>query len=309
MDVIYREYEPNQELEELQAKLFSEVADFPVTGKEIQFRYNQEKIDPKTVRYAFNSKGELLAYCQARDYAQLGQTHLGYPWAVPDCPREVQNKLFDELLQYLQQRKSTLSIRISLYRGWKKQIEYVKQKGFIEYERSYQYSVDLDIENLSKMELTEEDKIFTSRLATSDDIKILINLLNADPTMRNVLPTDETKKNYFNTKVLKDGHCVLIFHEKELVCASAPLIMKPDDRYLRGDKERIILRFMATRPGYVNAWRSLLVHFAKECLSKDWGNIPIQCHFGFMSNFPMAAFLSEIRPEIQVSSILFGLPE
>ena len=86
MDVIYSEYEPDRNFEELQAKLYSEATGFQVTKKEIEFRYLQEKVDPKTIRYAFNSKGELLAYCQARDYPSLGQTHIGYPWATPECP-------------------------------------------------------------------------------------------------------------------------------------------------------------------------------------------------------------------------------
>ena len=41
--------------------------------------------------------GKMLAYVQARDYPPEKEIHLGYPWAVSDCPEGVQDKLFDEL--------------------------------------------------------------------------------------------------------------------------------------------------------------------------------------------------------------------
>ncbi|MFQ5980522.1 MAG: hypothetical protein ACE5OZ_20480 [Candidatus Heimdallarchaeota archaeon] len=56
MEVQYRHYEPNQGLEDQQAKIYTECANpgSAVTGKEIRQRYEAEKIDPKTVRYVCN---------------------------------------------------------------------------------------------------------------------------------------------------------------------------------------------------------------------------------------------------------------
>jgi len=66
MNVNYRFYEPNKGLEEFQAKIFNQANNRAVTAKEIRKRYEEEKIDPKTVRYAFSNDNKPLAYVQAR---------------------------------------------------------------------------------------------------------------------------------------------------------------------------------------------------------------------------------------------------
>ena len=32
-------------------------------------------------------------------------THLGFPWALPECPEEVQERLFEEMLDYIKTRE------------------------------------------------------------------------------------------------------------------------------------------------------------------------------------------------------------
>ncbi len=132
MNVEYRHYAPNQGLEEQQAKVFNEAAKPPIlaTGKAIQERYELENVDPKTIRYAMTADGTMPAYCQARDYPALGETHIGYPWALPQCPSDVQEKLFDELLAYLKERKEPLTIRTPVALDWDIQIAFFKKTGW-----------------------------------------------------------------------------------------------------------------------------------------------------------------------------------
>jgi hypothetical protein len=69
-----------------------------------------------------------LAYIQAR----AGKDELfslGYPWATPDCPVEVQEKLFDEMLSYIK-LKNPKMIRYWLHDDWKNQMEFFNKKGF-----------------------------------------------------------------------------------------------------------------------------------------------------------------------------------
>ena len=106
MDIKYKNYAPDQGFEEIQGKLYSMNNDRTVTGDDIRERFENEKIDPKSVLYAFTSDNEPLGYIQARDYPQLGQIHIGRPWTTPDCPDEVKDKLFNDLFAYMISRKS-----------------------------------------------------------------------------------------------------------------------------------------------------------------------------------------------------------
>ena len=98
-------------MEELQARIYTEASGRPASADEIRARYKDQKKDLKTTRYALTEDGEPLAYVQATDStSQVGKTHISYPWAMPSCPVEVQEKIFDDLLAYLKQRKETLEI-------------------------------------------------------------------------------------------------------------------------------------------------------------------------------------------------------
>ncbi|MFW9917596.1 MAG: hypothetical protein ACFFGZ_18495, partial [Candidatus Thorarchaeota archaeon] len=303
MNVEYRYYAPNQGLEEQQAKIFNKAAKPPAqaTGKAIQERYEQENVDPKTIRYAMTANGTMLAYCQARDYPALGETHIGYPWALPKCPPEVQEKLFDDLLAYLKEREETLTIRTSAALDWETQIAFFKKRGLVEIEHGFQYLVDLDVTEASQLEKDTVDNSFTSYIATDADLDVLLEIINADPVAKSIFPDDETWIRYFRERVLPDGHAVILFHEDQIVAASAPLRVPP------GKEEHIIFRFQATRPGYASAWKALLIEIAKECLAAGWTDLPLRVNFGFFSNSPLAQLLARLQPDLEVSSIRFGL--
>lgn len=303
MEVQYRHYEPNQGLEDQQAKIYTECANpgRAITGEEIQQRYEAEKIDPKTIRYVLSKEGQMLAYVQARDYPTLEETHIGYPWALPECPIEAQEKIFDELLAYIKQREETLPIRASAAIDQDKQIEFFRKKGFNEIERGFQYFVDFDVEEASKMEKDDENTAFSSRVATTSDLPLLLEIVKADSALRDALPGDEGWTSYFNDRVLKDGHAVLVFHDDQIVAASAPL------RFPIGDAKNIIFRFQATRPGYAHAWTTLLIGIAKECLAAGWTDIPLRASFGFTTSSSMALLLAKLQPDLEAAGYRFGI--
>ncbi|MHA2233507.1 MAG: hypothetical protein ACXAB4_13575 [Candidatus Hodarchaeales archaeon] len=315
MKITYRYYEPDQELEEQQAKIYSEASGNPATGEEIKARFQREKIDPKTVCYAFSEDSKMVAYCQARDYPFIGagETHLGYPWALPDCPAEVQDKLFDDILAYIKQREETLLIRAPAALENEKVVAYFKKKGLVEVEWRYSYSIDLDVTQTSKLEI---DNGLTSRSATEDDISLLLEIAKSNPEIISIFPGDDAWIEYFKDRVFKqaeDGararYPIIVFDGDQAVCASAPLRMEPDGRFVSGDKEKIIFRFQITKPGYVHAWKTLAKEFAKECLTAGWADVPIQANIGFPTNEPLAAVLAATQSDLEAGGIVFGLAQ
>lgn len=65
MKAVSRYYEPNQGLEELQAKIYPENSGHPATAVQIRERFKVEKRDLKTVHYALTDDGKPLAYVQS----------------------------------------------------------------------------------------------------------------------------------------------------------------------------------------------------------------------------------------------------
>ncbi len=268
MVIIYKTFEPDQGLEEIQARLYTKATGINVTGEEIKKRIIKERINPNFLRYAFSKEGEPLAYIQARKE----RSHIyaiGYPWATPNCPSDVQDKLFDDLRNYLLE-KNPDELRYWIHHSWKHVESFFLKKGFRKAFSGFRY--EFDVTELSKRDVSLPG--FTSRLATIQDLELLIKLAREDEELGKVPElTEEALKSYFTDKVLKDGHCIVISNEKgEIINASAPLRdfpnPEPDNKYM-------ILRFTATRPGYHETWKLLLVEIAKECIKAGWINLPL----------------------------------
>ncbi|MFX1282722.1 MAG: hypothetical protein ACFFB5_03670 [Promethearchaeota archaeon] len=306
MKVIYREYEPNQGLEELQAKIYSEVTGRTVSGEEIRARYKDQKKDPKTTIYALTESDEPLAYVQATDStSHAGRTHISFPWALPACPSEVQEKIFDEVLAYLLQRELTDEItapQVLDIEGIEERIKFFEKRGFFEKERLYYYSYDFNINEVCKWKITDEISSFTCRAATLDDLESLIELCKVDPNWQFL--TQEVAMNYFKNKVLKDGNVVLIFHKNQVVATGAILRVQPGTTVLSGEEERILLRFSAVRPGYHNAWRRMFLELAKECVNLGWKDIPLRLNFRFYASSTIAVNLAKLIPEFNDFEII-----
>lgn len=308
MKVIYRHYEPDQGLENLQAKIYSEVTGRPASGEDIKARYKDQEKDPKTTLYALTEDGAPLAYVQATDStSHIGRTHISYPWALPACSVEVQEKIFDEVLTYLQQRKQTLEITAPLVldvEGVEERIEFFTNKDFSEKERLYFYSHDFEIDEICRWKISEELQSYSSRAATQEDLEKLIELCKADPNWQFL--TREVATNYFKTKVLKDGFTVLIFHNNQIVATGAILRVRPGITVLSGEEERILLRFSAVRPRFHDVWKLMLIELAKKCVDLSWAGIPLRVNFRFYASSTIAVNLAKLLSEFNDFEVLLA---
>lgn len=305
MKVVYRFWEPSQGLEELQARIYNENnPDYPqpVTAQQIIERFERDKVDPKMVRYALNEEGKPLAYIQARDYPRINETHLGYPWALPDCPKGVQDKLFDEMLEYIKQRDVTKekAIRMNAEVQREEIVEFFKKKGLEVKSKAYRY--EHDVREIAKKVYSEEE--FTSRIATLEDVDLLVNLVKTDGRYVEQFSSDEDIANYFRNRVLKDGHAVLIFKDETLVMASAPLIFK-----LPREEERLILRFHAYLSGNEQAYKPLIINIAKECVTTGYGTDKLLSVPLGPSDSEFANILEEYNPNKVLAELSFGLKD
>ncbi len=270
MEVEYRTYKPGLKLEEEQARIYTEASGVKATAEEILQRYKADKIDRNLVRFAFNKEGKTLAYCQAR-LEKKGSIAIGYPWAIPECPPEVQEKLFDNIFDYIIEKKNPKEIHYWIRHDWEHVINFFLRKGFT---REREGSVfEFDVLEVSKF--VEENSQFTSRVATLDDLDLLVEIARADKVLKTFM-TKEAMTDYFTNKVLADGHAVLVFKDEKIVCASAPLRENTGQE----ENDHMFLRFVATRKGYETAWRKLIVGIAKECVSagSEWTSIPLRVH-------------------------------
>lgn len=311
MKAVYRNWEPDQGLEELQAQIYNEnnPNPQPVTAQQIIERFEREKIDPKTVRYAFDEDGKLLAYIQARDYENVKETHCGYPWALSDCPVEVQNKLFDEMLAYLTQREiaKEYDIRMNADSQREEIVQFFKKKGLVVKSKSHRYRIDLN--EVSKTDYTDDQ--YTSRIATPDDLDLLVNLLKTDTRYSGQFSSDEDIINYFKDRVLKDGqekgnNAVLVFDkDNSLVMASAPLLYNLP----REEEESLILRFHSYLEGNERAYKPLINTIAKECVTTGYCTDKPLSEFIGPRDTEQAGILEEYKPIKEVSSLAFGLKD
>ncbi|MFW9779603.1 MAG: hypothetical protein ACFFE8_12165 [Candidatus Heimdallarchaeota archaeon] len=268
MKIIYKFYKPNEGLEEIQAQIFNYNTGFKSTAEEIKDRYRQEKTNPRFIRYAFSEEGKPLAYIQAR-VSKDKNVLLGYPWAYPECPEKVQDILFDEMLAYVK-KKEPKQISYWILDDWEKQIEFFKRKGFQLTTEGFCY--DFEVKSLSSH--TSEGVGHTVRIATPDDVDLLVELGSVDKEMKRHF-SRTWLKDYFTNKVLRDGHCVLVFdREDQIICSSAPLRWKDEAT----EEEYIMLRFTATRPGHENAWEPLVIAIAKECAAIGWTDLPLRVY-------------------------------
>ncbi|MFW9793855.1 MAG: hypothetical protein ACFFEE_06130 [Candidatus Thorarchaeota archaeon] len=300
MKVVYKIWEPDQDLEDIQARIFSEASGIPERAEVIRQRNLQRA--PEMTRYALTEDGEPLAYVTARDSSSgEGRTYIGYPWKMPNCPEEVQLKIFNELLSYLENREETNEIGTTIITRSNlrdKQEEFFQKRGFEHEERIYTYILPLDVAETSKLEVPEKTSTLKSKVATEDDIDHLVEIFMADEGLRNQVADEEGAKSYFKDRVLQTGHAVLLFDGDKVVAATAPLRFQPDGNRVRGDEERIIMRFTAIRPGYDYTWTRLLIEMAKECKKAGWTDIPIQAESWVTGQGAAIAGLAEIRPEL-----------
>lgn len=311
MKVQYKKWESGKGLDEIQATIYEEVSGLPARGELIAARNDERGTD--ATRYALTEDGKPLAYVtSANDTDEPTRGFIGYPWSMKDCPVEAKDKIFNELMDHIYSKDGINQIRTTVLIGSKtkkEQIKYFKGKGFVESERYYTYSKDLDIEKSAAINVEEKFKgkeaELKNKVATEEDIPALVELCLADPHLRSAFPDAEAFAGYFRDRVLKDGHCVMLSDDDKLVAASAPLRFEPDGNTLRGDEERYIMRFTATFPGYEYLWNRLAVEIAKECKAAEMTDFPLRVWFGFRAEGAAAIGLTKMNPDIELNSISY----
>ena len=299
MKITYRFYEPDQGLEEVQAKIYNEVlnrspdsAFGEVTSEQIKQRYLTEKKDPQGVRYAFDEEGNPLAYIQTTINKTPPQTWIGYPWGTEKCPIEVKEVLFSEMLEYSQIKYPKNEVVMGYFTAtWDEQISFAQSKGFELKDTAYFYK--LYPKNVEKIKSTE----FSSRLATIDDTASLIELCKSDPNLVNAFPDDEGWNSYFKERVLPDENTVLIFKGEQLVCAGAPLKGFIDDG--------IIIRFTGIRPNYKKIWKLLIQEIALRCKENGWEE-PL-LFSSFTDKEQAKTIAEELDAELRDTQVLYTL--
>ena len=308
MGIKYQNWEPGKGLEESQAKIFNEnnPGGIPVAGKDIVARYEREKIDPKTVIYAMTEDGEMVAYIQARDYEQIKETHLGFPWALPNCPEGVQDKLFDNLLEYIKPHAAKIGyeLRVNVNANRKDRIEFVKKRGLVKKDEAHRN--DIDITKASAMEVGESK--YTTRIATDDDMDLLIGLLKSEE--QQPFNTDEEYVSYFKDRVFAQGNegkvakmPVMVFKDDELVTASAPLKFKFDE------DERLIMRFFSIKKGHEEAYPLLMNNLGKICKKAGWTDIPLGVFLARDAPAVMVETVEKLEPTKVPTGLSFGLKD
>ncbi|MFW9788008.1 MAG: hypothetical protein ACFFE2_04700 [Candidatus Thorarchaeota archaeon] len=300
MNVIYKKWNPDEKLEEAQAKIYTGVSGLPARPEEIKPRNIQRGED--STRYVLTKEGEPLAYVTSwindENPAEGG---IGYPWSFPDCPPEAKEKIFNELLDHLKKDKKLKDIRTGIVLSSKiakDQIKWFEERGFTEYERAYRYTKDLDVEKMASKKLEGKPAKLKVKIATEDDVDALIEVAMSDPDLGRAFPDKEGFRNYFAGRVLPQGNAIMLYEEGKLVAASAALRLKPDGVFLFGEEERLLMRFTAIRPGYRYAWNRLVVEIAKDIKKSGIKDIPLRVQFGFSTSGAVATGIAGIDSDL-----------
>ncbi|MHA1993985.1 MAG: hypothetical protein ACW97Z_05555 [Candidatus Hodarchaeales archaeon] len=300
MKIIYRYYEPDQGFEELQAQIYNDElkrnpqsAFGKASADQIKQRYINEKKDRLGVRYALDEQGHPLAYIQTTFTNSPPQTWIGYPWAMEHCPVEVQEFLYEEMLDYVLKKFPENEIVMGYFtETWKRQTEFAKNKGFLIKDKAFFYSLD------TKEVKKDSNHEFTIRKGAIDDINILIDLCKNDSNIKEAFPNDEAWKSYFEDRVIPDNHVIMIFRDNLLVAAGAPLRGYVEDG--------IIVRFTAIRPGFEDTWKILLREIALHCNDLSWNESLL---FSSFTNGDLASKIAEdLGASLRDTQVLFVLP-
>ncbi|MHA1945596.1 MAG: hypothetical protein ACXAC6_03125 [Candidatus Hodarchaeales archaeon] len=264
----YMFWEPGKGFEVKQAEVFNEGNQFkfqPASEDQIKQTFEKEKVDPKTIRYAFLAD-KMVSYVQARIRDKSKEIHLSFPWAIPGTPVEVQDTLFDEMLSYVRehQKYSTYKIRVNAIAKPEENLAFLKKRGFVE--KNVWKVLFLSHNTVSKASYDEK---FTARVGTEEDIPLMINLIKEDGRYSEQFSEDELIIKYFKESVLATGHLILVFVKDDLLGATAPLIVKPSEN----EEERVILRFSAFKDAKTQeAFIPLVIEISKECIESGYGN-------------------------------------
>jgi hypothetical protein len=206
MDVIYKNYEPNKGFDEIQAKIYNEAVK-PYSGSEvtvegIKERHEKNKPDFNGIRFAFTSENKPLAYIQYHYYSSLSEKlYIGYPWSVEECPKEVQEEMYQNLLSYVKTKYSSDPIFLGYFSSkYEKVSQFALEHGFLKNHVDFNY--EGDIQSLSDLSI---DKFMTR----------------------------SQFEEYLIGRVFPDGHCFMLSESNKAVAACAPLKLRDSSVFMR----------------------------------------------------------------------------
>ena len=294
-NIKYETYKPESGFEQMQADIYNSVASkyggTTVTAKDIENRIKigHPKQDTNGIRFAVDENGQGLAYIQYRLYTNGTQLYIGYPWARNECPPEVQDKLYNDLVSYLKSKFSSDEYK-DLYLGYISNnftdvVNWIKNKGF-EYYNSYSY-FEADLEILMNLEVKSDVEV---KEASENDLNLLVDL-GMNSSMKSM--GEEGLRSYFRDKVLPDGNCIIIFKDNKPIASTAVL-----NGYFNNKASH--LRFTAVRDGFDGYYTTLLKHTASISL-KNGLSLPVRMNIGYKLR-EKRKFIIERSKEISTST-------
>ena len=260
MDVEYKYYEKGQNLEEVQAQIYNgaikKYRGNEATVEQIKTRYQNQDFDFKSVRYAFAKDKTPLAYIQTRIDANTKRTFIGYPWAINNCPKDVQDKLFSEMLSYIKQRDSDHQIVLgNIQEEWAEVHDFAKKYNAKVDNEFLTYA--LEVKEMIKLDNTE----FSMRLATSEDENNLAELARTEPGFDTAFANEDAMNDFFKDQVT-NHEVLLIYKDNQLVSAGSLTSLDLDRN------GRVNIRFTATRGYKFEYWRAFVIELSRYLASK-----------------------------------------
>jgi hypothetical protein len=256
--VDYRYYEPKKGLEEIQAEIFNNATqkydEPPTSADQIRTQREAPDFDSKTARYAFDEQGNPLAYIQAT--IRPNNVFISYPWAVENCPKEVQAKLFDDMVHYIKEKNLTQPIVIGSEKAWIEVLEFIEARKFTEQNSVLRYSFKVD--DLANIETPS----VKTRKAEQKDLHDLLELLKKEPAYENYFASNEAAEEFFQGRI--ERGTFLIYDNEELISAGGTADEVTD--------EGVYLQFTVTNVKKMDGWKALLVEIAKEYKEKGFGD-------------------------------------
>ncbi len=260
MSIEYKFFEKNKNLEEIQAQIYNgaikKYEGNEATVEQIKTRYESQNFDPRGVCYAFTDDKKPLAYIQTREEPNNQRTFIGYPWAINNCSKEVQEKLFTEMLSYIRQRDTDHKIVLGyIQEDWKEVHDFAKKfNGKVDNE-FITYALEA-----SKM-FGLDNTGYSMKLATPEDEQKLIELAKTEPGFDTAF-TDEQAMNDFFKDQVTNHEVLLIYKENQLVSAGSLTSLDLDKNGM------VNIRFTATREYKFDYWRAFVIELSKYLKTK-----------------------------------------
>ncbi|MHA2009521.1 MAG: hypothetical protein ACXABO_20640 [Promethearchaeota archaeon] len=260
MGITFKFYKPDNDYEQIQADLYNNAigkygTPGNATAEQIKERYRVEGFDNKGVQYAFDDD-KPIAYIQTRKVVETKQVYIGYPWSTTDCPEEVKDQMFKNMVNYLYKRDPEYKLVCGVIQDSWTDVREFLEKYNCTVENEYKTYL-LDITSLSKL----DNSGYTSKIGTSDDEEALFELCMSEPGFSDTFQNEEAVKNFVKD-ALKELETIFIYKNDDLVSAGAVFSYEPDRNNI------INTRFTATAEYKFEYWKAYVIEIAKRLIEK-----------------------------------------